>query len=119
MTRHPASDERSVLGPPAKYVKGERFYILEICQFLRASPAALTKFLRREGHLRRIGRGGARSAVYWTTARGVALCVAHFRAIQGEAYQKGRDPLRRMDRKNALEARKKALLKGAGYPPEG
>ena len=105
MTRHPASDERSVLGPPAKYVKGERFF--------------LAKFLRREQQLRELYPGPCRDAVRWTTARGFALAVAHFRAIQGAKYLKGRDPLRDMDQKRAAGQRKKALLKGAGYPPRG
>lgn len=119
MTRHPASDERSVLGPPAKYVKGERFFLVEIARFLRCSRGDLAKFLRREGQLRELYPGPCRDAVRWTTARGFALAVAHFRAIQGAKYLKGRDPLRDMDQKNAAGARKKALLKGAGYPPRG
>lgn len=119
MTRHPASDERSVLGPAAKPVKGERFFLKEIASFLRCSMGALAKFLRREQQLRALYPGPCRDAVQWTTARGFALAVAHFRAIQGAKYLKGRDPLRELDRNRAAERRKKALLKGAGYPPRG
>ena len=119
MTRHPASDERSVLGPAAKPVKGERFFLFEISAFLRCSQGELAKFLRREGLLRRLGRGTGRAPAFWTSARGLALSVAHFRAVQGAKYVKGEDPLREMDQKRAAEQRKKALLKGAGYPPKG
>lgn len=108
MARHPASDERSVLGPPGKSVKGERFYLEEIARFVRTHPRYLAKFLRREGLLRRIARG-ARGAVYYTSARGVALAIAHFRAIQGVKYQRGEDPLRTQDRKREGELRRKAL----------
>ncbi len=119
MTRHPASDERSVLGPAAKHVKGERFFLAEIAGFLRCSRGDLAKFLRREGQLRALYPGPCRDAVRWTTARGFALAVAHFRALQGAKYLKGKDPLRKMDQSRAAGQRKKALLKGAGYPPEG
>lgn len=119
MTRHPASDERSVLGPPAKYMKGERFFLVEIARFLRCSRGDLAKFLRREQQLRSLYPGPCRDAVKWTTARGFTLAVAHFRAIQGAEYLKGRDPLRKMDAARAAGARKRTLLKGAGYPPKG
>jgi hypothetical protein len=114
MARHPASDERSVLGPPAKLVKGERFFVIEISAFLRCSPGNVAGFLRREGLLKKMWGRGQRPPALWTTARGMALCVAHFRAILGEKYQQGRDPLRERDRAQAL-----ALAKRAGYPPRG
>lgn len=115
MTRHPASDERSVLGPPAKFVKGERFFLFEIAPFLRCSIALLAKFLRKEGLLRETRQGSCRDVIRWTTRRGLQLSVAHFRAHQGARYLKGEDPLREMDQRR----RAKALLKGTGYPPEG
>ncbi len=114
MTRHPASDERSVLGPPAKHVRGERFYVKEIAPFLRATAAMVVKFLRREGLLREIYGGPCREAAKYTSARGFALCVAHFRAIQGAKYQRGQDPLREMDQKAAKRRRDKELLRGSG-----
>lgn len=98
MARHPASDERSVLGPPGKSVKGERFYLVEIAQFVRTRPGLLAKFLRREGLLRAATRGSGRAPVLYTSARGVALAIAHFRAIQGAQYAKGQDPMRRLER---------------------
>jgi hypothetical protein len=107
MARHPASDERSVLGPPGKSVKGERFYLVEIAQFVRTQPGNLAKFLRREGLLRRVTRG-ARGAVFYTSARGVALAIAHFRAIQGALYLKGQDPLATVE----LRAAKRRELRG-------
>ncbi len=84
MARHPASDERSVLPPPSKARKGERFYVAEIASFLRVSPHRILVFLRDQSMLRRTRPGPQRQWVNWTTARGVGLCIAHFRAIQGD-----------------------------------
>lgn len=93
-------------------MKGERFFLVEIGAFLRASPGGIAKFLRREGLLRAAPRGSGRAPVLYTSARGVALAVAHFRAIQGAAYQRGKDPLGRADRVLA-NRRRKALLGGS------
>lgn len=114
MTRHPASDERSVLGPPAKPVKGERFFVKEMAPFLRVTPAAVKKFLRREGLLRKLGMGTGRDGAFYTGARGLALLVAHFRAIQGAEYQRGKDPLREKDLNTAKARRRVARLRGSG-----
>lgn len=83
MARHPASDERSVLPPPTKATKGERFYVREIAQFLRVSPHRILVFLRDQSMLRETYPGPCRDKVRWTTARGVGLCIAHFRHLQG------------------------------------
>ncbi len=83
MARHPASDERSVLPPPTKATKGERFYVKEIASFLRVHPHRVLVFLRDQSMLRETYPGPCRNAVRWTTARGVGLCIAHFRHLQG------------------------------------
>lgn len=101
MARHPASDERSVLGPPAKPRKGERFFVNEIASFLRARRKDVAVFLRDQGMLRMLYPGARRDHVQCTTARGLALCIAHFRAIQGIEYQKGRDLIAEQDRRRA------------------
>lgn len=80
----------------------------ELAPFLRCAPGELGRFLKKRGLLRFTYPGPCRAAVRWTTARGVALAVAHFRAKQGARYQRGEDPLREMDAKNAW-ARRRAL----------
>jgi hypothetical protein len=84
MARHPASDERSVLGPAAKPREGERFFVPEMARFLRCSKHDLRKFLRSVGLLRIIPLSHSRPPVAATTARGFALALVHFRTIQGE-----------------------------------
>jgi hypothetical protein len=84
MARHPASDERSVLPPPTKATKGERFYVKELALFLRVAPRRVLVFLRDQSMLRWTHPGPSRRRVNWTTARGVGLCIAHFRHIQGD-----------------------------------
>lgn len=83
MARHPASDERSVLPPPTKARKGERFYVKEIAAFLRVYPHRVLVFLRDQSMLRQTAPGPGRAKANWTTARGVGLCIAHFRHLQG------------------------------------
>lgn len=102
MARHPASDERSVLGPPAKPRKGERFFVNEIASFLRARRREVAIFLRDQGMLQLVYPGCRRPHLQCTTARGLALCIAHFRAIQGIEYQKGRDLIAERDRRRAV-----------------
>lgn len=75
---------------------------------LRVGPGEITKFLRSRRLLRR-ETFAARKAVHWTTARGVTLSVAHFRALLGKTYEQGQDRLRTLDRMLEL-----ALLKKAG-----
>lgn len=84
MARHPASDERSVLPAPTKAAKGERFYVKEIALFLRVSQHRVLVFLRDQSMLRQDRPGPCRPLTNWTTARGVGLCIAHFRHIQGD-----------------------------------
>jgi len=89
MARHPASDERSVLGPIAKHRRGERFFLAEVALFLRTSRPKLALFLRDQGMLQRLRLTGGWGSRLFTTARGFALACAHFRAIQGEREQLG------------------------------
>lgn len=101
MARQPSSDERSVLPPPGNSPKVERFFLVEIARFLRCSPRDLSALLRKRGHLRRLSPGPLRAPVLWTTARGLQIAIAHFRARQGEKYQRGKDPLAEQDRQRA------------------
>lgn len=91
MARHPVSVVRSVLGPPAKATKGERFFVHEIARFLGVQSSRVRKFLTDLGMIEwfRSGRPGRPPRAY-TTARGVALSVVHFRALQAECPKKGR-----------------------------
>ncbi len=86
----------------------------EMAPFLRVKGCAVKKFLRREGLLRKLGMGGGRDGVWYTGARGLALAIAHFRAIQGAQYQQGLDPMREKDRVLANYRRNRALLKSSG-----
>jgi hypothetical protein len=110
MTRRPVSDERSVVGPAGKSPKSERFYLGELCGFLRASRREVAKFLRARHLLRSARPSTGRQTVTWTSARGVALAVAHFRAVQGYKLERGEDVIGVSDRNRA----KKALLRGSG-----
>lgn len=110
MTRRPVSDECSVVGPAGKNPKPERFYLGELARFLRASGGDVAKFLRERHLLRRKRPSTGRGAVTWTSARGVALAVAHFRGIQGWKLERGEDVIGVSDRNRA----KKALLKSSG-----
>lgn len=105
MTRRPVSDERSVVGPAGKTAEGERFYLKELAPFLRANGGDVAGFLRSRHLLRTVELGTGRKALRWTSARGVALAVAHFRAIQGRKYEQGQDVFRDLDRRKALGKR--------------
>jgi hypothetical protein len=102
MARRPASDERSVVGPAPKYPKVERFYLREVARFLRAKEGDVVRFLQSRHLLRSMRPGTNRNRVQFTSARGVALAVAHFRAILGQKYEQGQDPLTVLDRQKAL-----------------
>jgi hypothetical protein len=108
MARRPVSDIRSVVGRSARGGKVERFFVVEIARFLRAQRGAVHRYLRQQGLLR-IWRKATRPAQGWTTARGCALAIAHFRAIQGQQYARGNDLIRNSDRMKALRERRKRL----------
>jgi hypothetical protein len=82
------------LPPPTKATKGERFYVTEIALFLRVSQHRVLVFLRDQSMLRETNPGPCRPRVRWTTARGVGLCIAHFRHLQGNprVQIKGKGP---------------------------
>jgi hypothetical protein len=110
MTRRPVSDECAVVGPAEKNPKPERFYLAELSRFLRANPGDVAGFLRARQLLRSKRPSTGRGAVSWTSARGVALAVAHFRGIQGYKLERGEDLIGGSERRAA----KKALLRGSG-----
>jgi len=72
------------------------------------SPGDLAKFLRERHLLRSKRPRSGRQKVTWTSARGVALAVAHFRGIQGYKLERGQDVIGESERRAA----KKALLRG-------
>lgn len=55
----------------------------EIAAFLRVSQHRVLVFLRDQSMLRETLPGPGRNKARWTTARGVGLCIAHFRHLQG------------------------------------
>jgi len=99
-----------VVGPAEKNAKTERFYLVEIALFLRAKRKDVAEFLRARHLLRRGRPGTGRQDVHWTSARGVALAVAHFRAIQGYKLERGVDRIGLSERERA----KRALLRDSG-----
>lgn len=101
MARQPFSDERSVLPPHSNAPKVEKFFLREVARFLRCSGRDLRKLLEREGHLRVLRPAASRHAVRWTSARGLQIAIAHFRARQGALYQQGKDPIGVLDRDRA------------------
>ena len=110
MARHPVSDECSVLPPFEKARNFGKIYTAELARLLGVQRGALVKFLRQRGllhhsWLRPRGRG---KATNWTTPRGAALAIAHFRAKQGALVLRGKDPFVQRDRDRAKTARQKA-----------
>ncbi len=84
MTRHPASDERTVAGVQRKGRKGEWFLVTEVALFLRAGLADILALLRKRRRLRRMWVGCQRDPKWTTDAQGVALCVVFFRSVQAD-----------------------------------
>lgn len=95
MARHPASVVRSVLGPPVNTPERERFFLFELEIYLRTRKGDIRKFLKKQGLVRwwRAKKVGGRQKA-WTTARGVALSIAYFRAKQGAKPFKETRPLK-------------------------
>lgn len=112
MARRPVSDERSVLGPAEKVSKVERFFVIELARYLRARPCDVRELLRSRRLLLSSPAGTGRPSVFWTSARGAAVVLAHFRAIQGAKYAKGEDPLRDADVDAEGARRRQALRRG-------
>lgn len=97
MARRPVRDERSVLPKASNSPKKERFFTAEIASFLRARPCDVLRLLRRQNLLRELKLGTGRAPRRWTTRRGLEICIAHFRALLGEQYLRGKDALRTKD----------------------
>lgn len=98
------------MGPAEKSAKVERFFVIELARYLRARPCDVRELLRSRRLLNALSVGTGRAAVFWTSARGAAIAVAHFRAIQGVKYAKGEDPLRDAD-VDAEGARRRQALR--------
>lgn len=54
--------------------------------------------------------GGHGDKASWTSPRGAALAIAHFRAIQGAKVMAGKDPFAERDRDRARGERRKLRL---------
>ena len=94
MTRHPASDTRSVGGRHANAANVERFFCSELAKYLRVSTRQLQKLARE----RRIDRyvyiqvkPQLKAARMWVDRRGARMLIEHYRAMQGEMLAEGRD----------------------------
>lgn len=115
MARHPVSDERSVVPPFEKARNFGRIFTKELARYLGAQPVALVRFLRQRGLLQRgwVREGGHGSATAWTSPRGAALAIAHFREKQGAKVMAGKDPFVERDR-DKLRQERRRLRKKAG-----
>lgn len=115
MAHHPVSDERSVVPPFEKARNFGRIFTKELARYLGAQPAALVRFLRQRGLLQRgwVRKRARGSTVNWTTPRGAALAIAHFREKQGAKVLAGKDPFVERDREK-LKAERRRLRQKAG-----
>lgn len=108
MTRHPVSDERSVVGDGGKRPEVERFFCSDLAEHLRVSRVQLLEVARQKRLDRyvQVGCGyyGGKSHM-WVTRRGARLLIEHFRAMQGAMWEKGRDW--DVEHEKRLEARRK------------
>lgn len=97
ITRQPTYDERHVVPPYNPREPTERIYLIELAQFLHVPTIRVRKWARRQELIRKQGMGGAVRSIEYVTQRGAMRIIAHFRAIQGEEYLKGKDFHARLD----------------------
>ena len=110
MTRHPVSDERSVVGGPGNRLEVERFFCADLAKHLRVSTRQLQEVARQKrlDHYVAVMNKGAfcgGESHMWVTRRGARLLIEHFRAMQGKAWEEGRDWDE--ERNKRIEARKR------------
>jgi len=97
MTRHPVSDSRSVVAEPPKRAEVERFFACELAKYLRVSRHRVGEVARKRRIDRYVGVQspvrflGAVALHMWVDRRGARLIIEHFRAMQGQMYEEGRD----------------------------
>jgi hypothetical protein len=110
MTRHPVSDERSVVGRHANAANVERFFCSELAKYLCVSTRQLQKLARE----RRIDRyvliqvqPQLKAAHMWVDRRGARMLIEHYRAMQGEMLAEGRDWDEERAKRQAFARRKK------------
>lgn len=94
MTRHPVSDECSVVEERPKWARVERFFCVEIARYLRVSTKRVQQLARQRRMDRYvvINAGPQRERPWmWVNRRDARALIEHFRAMQGETYDEGRD----------------------------
>jgi hypothetical protein len=111
MTRRPDADETIILGTCSGWKGGERFYIADLALYLHTSTNAIRRWGRKQQLMKRLvlkcrGYG----AVEYFTRYGALRVIAHFRALQGEDYLRGRDYHRNKEVKTEWFKRKRARL---------
>lgn len=94
MTRHPASDTRSVPAAASKPREYERYFASDLAVFLRVSTEEVCIYARRKQiarWVRLMMKNRRETEVVWVTRSAARQIIEHFRAKQGAVYQKGRD----------------------------
>lgn len=89
--------------PARPGVTKERVWLAELGRYLGCDRAALRRFAKRQGLLKRAS-GHAVTRVYYVTPYGAQRLIAYIRAIQGDAYLHGKQPLEDMVRRSEREA---------------
>jgi hypothetical protein len=106
MTYRPAGDERTVV-PQRAVVTKERIWLAELGAYLGYSRPALKKFAKRQGLLRKAS-GHAVTRVWYVSPYGAQRIIAYIRAIQGDAYLHGKQPLEHLERRREGNRLKRA-----------
>lgn len=111
MTRHPASDERSVLTKHGKGPAVERFFASDLAEYLRVTVhevAVYARSLRIQRFVRiHLGTYREREAM-WVNKQGARAILSHFRAKQGASYQAGKDWVAERAKTFAINERQRA-----------
>ena len=93
MTYRPAGDERAVVPTRSEVSSAalkERVFLADLARYLHHRIGVLRKFGKKEGLIRRAGRGGAHPPAEYVSVYGAMRIIAYVRAIQGENYLHGR-----------------------------
>jgi hypothetical protein len=104
MTHRPAGDERTVV-PARAGVTKERVWLSELARYLRQRTQVLRRFAKRQGLLKK-AHGHTISDLYYVSPYGAQRIIAYIRAIQGDAYLHGKQPLERTERQYRARLRK-------------
>lgn len=104
--------------PARAGVTKERIWLAELGTYLGYSRPALKRFAKRHGLLRKAS-GHAVTRVWYVSPYGAQRIIAYIRAIQGDAYLHGKQPLEGLAKRRELMAAAKLRkqLPAAGGPP--